>query len=241
MLLSYKGWFSSLENKQVQVELASYIGRTLRENFGKGPEAVFVSFNYSILTIYLRNFISPSESVLLRQGQEAIVQTTRDMLMQTLIPEFKAYIKILTGMDVKEFYYDWGLHNKSGVFVCIGASPAEADSPKEHIYKGMENLHAEIKRMSIHAQKEPEMIFSYLLNPRTLVVIRTGILVAIERELIRLGSSETLRLAKRNLEKRLLHNSNNFEAILQTKVNDIFVDWDFNLDKSAIALILSPA
>ncbi|MEH7128397.1 Na-translocating system protein MpsC family protein, partial [Neobacillus drentensis] len=83
-------------------------------------------------------------------------------------------------------------------------------------------------------------VLSYLLNERTLVVIRNGILVPIEKELIRLGNFEALRLAKRNLEKRLLHNSGNFESILQTKVNDIFVDWDFYRDKSVIVLILSP-
>lgn len=222
----------------MHLELASYIGRTLRENFGKGPESVFVSYNQSILTVYLRNFLTPSENVLLAQDQEAIVQSTRDMLMQTLIPEFKAYIKILTGMEIKEFYYDWGLHNKSGVF--IGISTSAPGKIINDSYEGKEQLHKEIKRISSQAQKEPEEVESYLLNQRTLVVLRKGILVSIERELIRLGSSETLRIAKRNLEKRLLHNSNHFESILNTKVNDIFVDWDFGLDKSAIVLILSP-
>ncbi|MGG1400808.1 Na-translocating system protein MpsC family protein [Bacillus salipaludis] len=229
-----------MENKQVHLELASYIGRTLRENFGKGPESVFVSYNQSILTVYLRNFLTPSENVLLAQEQEAIVQTTRDMLMQTLIPEFKAYIKILTGMEIKEFYYDWGLHNKSGVFIGISTSLKALGEIINDSYEGKEQLHQEIKRISIQAQKEPEEVESYLLNQRTLVVLRQGILVSIEKELIRLGSSETLKLAKRNLEKRLLHNSNHFESILHTKVNDIFVDWDFGLDKSAIVLILSP-
>ena len=231
-----------LENKQVQTELAGYIGRTLRENFGKGPESVFVSYNDSVMTIYLRNFISPSESVLLGQQQEIMIQTTRDLLMQTLIPEFKAYIKILTSMEVNEFYYDWGLHNKSGLFVCIGSTLIESDtkSEKTYNYHGQESLHREIKRISLQAEKTPEEVHSYLLNERTLVVIRNGILVPIEKELIRLGNFETLRLAKRNLEKRLLHNSGNFEAILQRKVNDIFVDWDFYRDKSVIVLILLP-
>jgi uncharacterized protein YbcI len=241
MLLSHKRMFF-LENKQVQTELAGYIGRTLRENFGKGPESVFVSYNDTVMTIYLRNFISPSENVLLGQQQETIVQTTRDLLMQTLIPEFKAYIKILTSMDISEFYYDWGLHNKSGLFVCIGTKYADSESidDKTYHYHGQESLHQEINRISLQAEKTPVKVFSYLLNERTLVVIRNGILVPIEKELIRLGHFEALRLAKRNLEKRLLHNSGNFEAILQTKVNDIFVDWDFYQDKSAIVLILSP-
>ncbi|WP_425320376.1 Na-translocating system protein MpsC family protein [Neobacillus soli] len=230
-----------MENKQVQIELAGYIGRTLRDNFGKGPESVYVSYNHSIMTVYLRNFISPSESVLLGQQQEEIVVTTRDLLMQTLIPEFKAYIKILTGMEVHEFYYDWGLDNKSGIFVCQGSTPSKGEekNDKQYIYHGQESLHQEINTISFQAEKEPEEILSYLLNGRTLVVIRNGILVPIEKELIRLGNSESLRLAKRNLEKRLLHNNGNFEAILQTKINDIFVDWNFTRDKSVIVLILS--
>jgi uncharacterized protein YbcI len=241
MLLSHRRMVF-LENKQVQTELAGYIGRTLRENFGKGPESVFVSYNHSVMTIYLRNFMSPSESVLLGQYQETIIQTTRDLLMQTLIPEFKAYIKILTSMEVNEFYYDWGLHNKSGLFVCIGSTLTERDNEndKTYKYKGKESLHQEINKISLQAEKTPEEVHSYLLNERTLVVIRNGILVPVEKELIRLGNFESLRLAKRNLEKRLLHNCGNFESILLTKVNDIFVDWDFYRDKSVIVLILSP-
>ncbi|PGY10099.1 DUF2294 domain-containing protein [Bacillus sp. AFS031507] len=231
-----------LEYKQVQTELAGYIGRTLRENFGKGPESVYVSYNHTILTVYLRNFISPSETVLLGQQQEAMIQTTRDLLMQKLIPEFKAYIKILTSIEVNEFYYDWGLHNKSGLFVCIGSTSTEIEinNEKTYNYHGQESLHQEINRISLQAEKTPEEVVSYLLNERTLVVIRNGILVPIEKELIRLGNFEILRIAKRNLEKRLLHSSSNFESILQTKVNDVFVDWDFYRDKSVIVLILSP-
>ncbi|MFB5661132.1 hypothetical protein [Alteribacillus sp. HJP-4] len=77
------------------------------------------------------------------------------------------------------------------------------------------------------------------MNSRTLVVDRQGILVEIEKELIRSGFSEPLRLSKRRLEKRLL-DPKVFETILSTLVIDIFVDWDFTLDKSYIIFILKP-
>lgn len=226
-----------MDNKKIQIELASYIGRTLRENFGKGPESVFVSINQRIITVYLRNFTSPTESILLNKDQEEIVQTTRDMLMETLIPEFKAYIRVLTELEVREFYYDWNLHNRSGMFVCIASS---SEHNLENNYAGKAEIHNEIINVSKQAQKAPEGLTSFLLNNRTLVVTRKGILVPIEKELIRLGSSETLKLAKRNLEKRLLHNNENFEKILNTKIDDSFVDWDFTQDKSVIAFIISP-
>ena len=52
-------------NKSQQTELASYIGKLLRDNFGKGPESVFVTIDQSVITIYLRNFISPTEKILI--------------------------------------------------------------------------------------------------------------------------------------------------------------------------------
>jgi uncharacterized protein YbcI len=228
-----------LENRQ-QTELASYIGKLLRDNFGKGPEAIYVSISHMFITVYLRNFISPMERVLLGQKQEETVQQTRDVLMQTLIPEMKAYIKIVTGLDIREFYYDWGLHNQSGLFVGVSSDTSDSDSPLLEEYEEREGVHQEIINISEQAQKEPAEVLSYKLNPRTLIVIRNGILVAIEKELIRLGHEEVLRLAKRNLEKRLFHNNNHFESVLNTKVIDIFIDWDFKLDKSVAVFIMNP-
>jgi uncharacterized protein YbcI len=227
-------------NTPKQQEVSSYIGKLLRDYFGKGPESVYVSINHSIITMYLRNFISPMESVLMGRDEEKMVQQTRDMLMQSLIPEIKAYVKIVTGLDIQEFYYDWGLHNKSGIFVGICTEVFNTENLQLETYPGKNEFHKEIANISYHAQKVPEEIISTLLNPRTLIVIRNGILVSIEKELIRLGQSEILVIAKRNLEKKLLHNNNHFDEILNTKVIDIFVDWDFQLDRSVMVFILNP-
>ncbi|MEH7398137.1 Na-translocating system protein MpsC family protein, partial [Priestia megaterium] len=84
-------------------------------------------------------------------------------------------------------------------------------------------------------------VSSYLLDQRTLLIIREGIMVTIEKELVQLGFEENLTLAKRNLEKRLLYeHSQSLEVILDSKVTDILVAWDFHKDKSTILLILNP-
>ncbi|MCM3568028.1 Na-translocating system protein MpsC family protein [Neobacillus mesonae] len=229
-----------METNVKQQEVSSYIGKLLRDNFGKGPESVYVSINNSIITMYLRNFITPMENVLMARDEEKTVMQTRDMLMQSLIPEIKAYVKIVTGLDIKEFYYDWNLHNKSGIFTGICSELFKDEDLHDFTYPGKERIHKEISDVSLHAQKVPDEIVSILLNPRTLIVIRNGILVSIEKELIRLGYRETLKIAKRNLEKTLLHNNHNFESILNTKVLDIFIDWDLQLDRSSIVFILKP-
>nr|WP_263326812.1 DUF2294 domain-containing protein [Neobacillus sp. Marseille-Q6967] len=225
---------------QQSAELSNFISKILRENFGKGPESVHVSLGSTFITIYIRNFLSPTERVLLAQNQVETVQQTRDLVMQTLIPEIKAYIKIVTGMEIREFYYDWGLHNKSAMFTGICSDSSSVELPVKEEYSGKEEIHKEIIGISREAEKKPAEVYSCQLNPRTLLVIRNGILVSIEKQLIRQGMREELKLAKRTLEKRLLHNNGHFEIILNTKVNDIFVDWDFDLDKSVIVFIMNP-
>jgi uncharacterized protein YbcI len=229
-----------MEASKQTVEVSNYIGRLLRDNFGKGPEGVFVSIGGQIITCYIRNLISPTERVLLAQDQENTLQLTRDLVMATLIPEIKANIKLITGMEIQEFYYDWNLHNKTGLFVALSTTEADSNFTMREDYLGKEAIHQEIDIISKQAEKSPEEIVSYQLNPRTLVLIRNGILVSIEKQLIRQGLQEQLRIAKRKLEKTMLHNNNHFESILNTKVIDIFVDWDFDLDKSVIVFITNP-
>ena len=226
-------------NKQT-TQLSSYISKILRDHFGKGPESVYVSLGKTFIIFYIRNFLSPTEKVLMNQKQEETVQQTRDLVMLTLIPEIKAYIKIVTGMEIREFYYDWGLHNKSAMFTGICTDSTGIDIPIEEEFIGKAELINEIINLSSESEKKPDEIYACQLNHRSFLVIRNGILVRIEKQLIRQGMEEQLKLAKRTLEKSLLHNNNHFERILDTKVIDIFVDWDFDLDKSVIVLVTNP-
>ncbi|CAN7651645.1 Na-translocating system protein MpsC family protein [Paenibacillus sp. LjRoot56] len=227
--------------KQTNYEIAGHVGRLLREAFGKGPESIFVSINRPFVVIYLRSFLSPTERILLKQDQIFSIQNTRDLVMKSLIPEIKAYLLLLAGMQIREFYYDWGLHNHSGVMVGIETDDDSLQAGLQERYTGKEELHKEIDTISFQVQKRPEELHSCMINERTLLVIRNGILISIEKELIRIGHEESLKLAKRNLEKNHLHNNSHFTDILKSQVIDVFVDWDFHLDKSVIAFILNPS
>lgn len=181
--------------------------------------------------------MSATEQILMEQGQEETVMSTRATLMQKLIPEIKANVKTVTGIELREVYYDWGLQNRSGMIV--GLAQETFGTALAQDYPGKEQLHDEIKAISQRAQKAPEKMNSYELNPRTIVVIRSGILVMIEKELIRTRYEIPLKYTKRNLEKRFLHSNGHFETILSRKIVDLFVDWDFALDKSVIVFVMN--
>ncbi|WP_139367619.1 Na-translocating system protein MpsC family protein [Alkalihalobacterium alkalicellulosilyticum] len=224
---------------KIQKNISAYTGKMFREYFGKGPESVYTSLGYTILTIYLRNFLTPSEKVLLEQDQIMTIQQMRDTLMNSISPELKAYIEILTGKKIREIYYDWNFHNRSAMITCISSEPF---TPKEKLneqFVGKEIVDQWIISLSQQAQKPPEELYSCELNERTIVIIRNGILVRIEKELIRLGYGDLLRKVKRNLEKTYLHN-NLYEKSVKRQIVDSFVDWDWDLDKSVIVLFLNP-
>lgn len=105
----------------LQNEMASHIGKLLRDAFGKVPQSIYASLHHPFIVIYFRNFITPTEKILLEQGQDTTVHHTRDLVMKSLIPKIKAYLLRLTGKELLEFYYNWEIHNHSGVF--IGRQP----------------------------------------------------------------------------------------------------------------------
>ncbi|RDU35720.1 hypothetical protein DRW41_16385 [Neobacillus piezotolerans] len=221
----------------LEKEVGGYIGKLLRDNFGRGPGAVHCTYAEPFITVHITNFLSPMEKSLMYSKQNVYVEKTRDLLMETLIEEIKSYFTLNIGRTVEEFYYDWNLDSQTGAFIVV-LSPAGFTGLREP-YRNKEKVHREIVDISIDAQKPPEETYSELLSPRVLLIARTGILVQIEKELILLGFEETLKLAKRSLEKKLLgEHQPAFENYLYTQIEDVFVDWNFQKDLSYILIIL---
>ncbi|MGJ9383180.1 Na-translocating system protein MpsC family protein [Salipaludibacillus sp. CF4.18] len=225
-----------LEVKNKQKEVSSSVSKELRDHFGRGPESVFVSLTPCVVVIHIRNFLSPIESVLMKQEGLKGVESLREILMKSVLPEIKT--KISASFDIKdfEFFYDWNIDQKSGMIIGIHWDKIDRQEIEKSFYGAMNQ---EIRKISETAEKQPEHVFTYQVNPRTIISGREGILIRIEKELISLGSGETLQIAKRRLEKRLL-NEGEFNKILGVSVQDIFVHWDFESDKSIIVFITDP-
>lgn len=218
--------------------IASSIGKLLRENFGKGPETLYVTIAKPFITVYLGNFLAPIEKVLLQQKNDIKVQETRDLLMKELIPEVKTILSSQTGKMIDKLYYDWSLGNKSGMlFAELKSNEDETD--EDYLdYPAKVKVHEEIERFTRKAEKSPSKLRSFMVNSRTLVSRREDILVRIEQELIQSGFEGQLRLSKRRLEKSLI-DIDFLEAELDRKIQDVFVDWDFTHDTGFVIFILS--
>ncbi|WP_160500005.1 Na-translocating system protein MpsC family protein [Paenibacillus dendrobii] len=229
-----------LHNQSFQQIIASYTGKLLRDHFGKGPESVVVSTGSTFITIYLRNFMTPTEKILLEQHQEGLVMETRDKLMLAVMPEILQYLQDMSSVSMEECYYDWDLEQKTGMIMIISREPVCHAHFISTEYNCRKEIEAELNRISAHVQKAPCTTDSYEMNPRTLLVVRNGVLLPMEQEMIRLGQGDTLKRVKRKLEKEYVLKSHILEELLPTRISDCFIDWNYTLDKSILVLALNP-
>ncbi|TDL31248.1 DUF2294 domain-containing protein [Jeotgalibacillus sp. S-D1] len=227
-----------VKEKSVQSKIGSYISSLLRDHFGKGPTSVYVTIKKPYVIVHVRGFLAPTEKILVKQKQSRRVLETRDLLMEDLKQAIKLELWKIANLDVKQIFTDWNLENKTGVFIAL----LEQEEGDEHFdwpeNIDMEAFKSEAIDASQKAQKKPENINVSWLNDRSILIARSGLFVEIEKELIKNGFIEELRLAKRPLETRLIKQSN-LESILQQNIHEVFVDWDFQNDKGYMVLILA--
>lgn len=221
-----------MNRKEQEKTIASYTGRVLREQFGKGPEAVFVTVAPPYITIYLRNFLSPLEKTIMEEKNEQSVYQLRDNVMKRLLPELQAYVHKVTGIYLKDIYYDWEMSNKSGIMAGTSFT-AEALKEREQEHEEAEVL----ELVAAHTEVKPQRTAYRKVNQRTFLVYREECLLQAEMELIRLGFGETLKQAKRQVEKKRFYESEPFLSLFEGKVENVFIDWNFEKNTSMIIVV----
>ncbi|ALC90467.1 hypothetical protein AM500_12225 [Bacillus sp. FJAT-18017] len=218
-----------METLSMEKEMGGFIGRLLRENFGRGPGSVQCVIADTLIVVHITNFMSPMEKSLMERDHAVYVQKTRDLLMEKLMIDMNLYIEQYFATPVHDFYYDWNLEAQSGAFLFLLSPFNHTLLSKE--YRNKEKLHTEISLFSAEVQKKPDKVYSQMLSPSTLLIARAGILVPIEKELILFDFEETLRISKRSLEKKALEkHMPKIEYLLEAPIKDCFVDWDYQND-----------
>lgn len=225
--------------KTLTSEISGYISNLLRTHFGKDPNSVYVTIKRPYIAIHFRGFLSPMESILLKQNEWKRVLETRDLLMNELKPQIQAELLKIADMDFTELYADWNLPMQTGLLIGIMDERTPAENLKWPRELDRTAFHKKIELVNEAVERKPGLIESIWLSDRTLLVKRAEIMVGIERALIAEGYGEVLKLVKRPLERTMLEQAQ-LEENLKKKVVEIFMDWNFEQDVGYLVLLLSP-
>lgn len=224
------------EEKTAHTEIGRYISNVLDVHFGQSPEAVKVMVKRPYLLIHLHGFMLPNERFLLKRKEWKRVAETRDLLMIEMKKSLIRELGEIAEAPIKEIYADWNLERETGLLIAImEEQDSEAAEWPHRVDK--EALLEKINFLSKKSQKEPDSTEIIWLNAHVCLIERKGIMVDIEKELIRNGATEELRLAKRPLEHRMV-DSVHLEPILKRPIEELFLDWNFEGDKGLMVFIL---
>lgn len=227
---------TKVKEKSIETIVSRVSSSILRSHFGKGPKSVYVNIVHPFVCIQIREFLSPVEKILLSKNESTKVLELRDLMMDEIKNEFKRSFWEEAELDVKELYADWNLGEKSGMILAI-LKEVKIEKmlwPKDVNEK---NLLEEISKVSEVGQKEPGSTEVFWLSDRTLLIRRINIFTMLEKELIKLGFTEMLKLAKRPMEQKLFEQSN-LERILKCSISEIYMDWNFDSDSGYAVLAL---
>lgn len=218
-------------------EISAYADDFLKAHFNDAPREMTVQFHPPFLLIHLKGFLTAPEQLLIRRGESKRVLENRDLLLNALKEDFLTGLNAAAKVQLDELFFDWNLEKQTGLLLAVAENGLEEDSypPPVGIAEGP--VKEIIQMNSALSQKKPEHTQLFWLNPAALLIKRSGILVDIEKELLKNGVAEELRLAKRPLEYRLTELFN-LDSCLPGPVKEIFVDWHFCKDLSYMVLLL---
>ncbi len=226
-------------DQTIQQEVENYISSFLAQQFGESPHSVNVAMRAPFIAIHLLGLSIPSEKLLLKRNKAKRVTETRDIMINGIKSKLMEALTNITGFDVLEIYADWNLEKQSGMLIAVLDAEVDQVSLESPADVNVEALQEKIIVMSKKTQKEPDFIAVYWLNDDTILVERRGTMVDIEKELIKNGVTEELRLAKRPLEHRVMEFMQ-LEPIFNRDINGLFVDWNFEEDKAYMVFVLNP-
>ncbi|WP_078543304.1 Na-translocating system protein MpsC family protein [Litchfieldia alkalitelluris] len=214
--------------------MSSLMSKLLRKNFGRGPQSCQSILNQRFFVMYIQGVISPMEEILIKQGQRKQVERARNVIINQVLEELKGALRIFVDKDIEHHYHDWNFSKNTGMVIFVFNNEMEDSDNSLDVNK----LEREVARISEMVEKVPNKIHVYSLSPQVCLIERIGILTLIEQALVSKGYQEELRISKDELEKVYFSQHGSFDELFKKKVIDLFIDWNFDEDKSLMAFVL---
>lgn len=226
-------------NSNLDQILSAYIGKLYKENIGKGPENVYVTFGERYYVVYIKNYILPYEKMIQQDGDMELLDRIIHIVTKNINTQIVQYIDDITGISTEETYSDWNIENGSRVLVGISKQSYEMCSTADFDYKGEQMLHKELIKLGKFADSVPDTIDSFCLNSKIFIFERSGGTTKMEKEMELTGYGDIIKNTKKQIEKQYLSENLCIKNVLDIKVIDIFIDWDFINNKSIVVLVKS--
>ncbi|MGM7724034.1 Na-translocating system protein MpsC family protein [Metabacillus sp. Hm71] len=226
-----------IKTKESQEDLTyinSYISKVLKRNFGKGPATCFTTVIEDKMFIYLNQFITPAEEVLIKNDKAYLVNKTRSVIFETIFAEIRAEIHDVLGISYHHIHHDWNFQDNTGLIML------EA-SDSHNITRGTFNkdsISNAIQKICSEKHKIPEKISAPKMSSPIVYIEYTGFMSQIEQILYKKGYEDLLFEWAMEVKNTFGLNKRLFESCIQNAIKDTFVIFNFEHDKCTLVFYL---
>ncbi|KKI89111.1 hypothetical protein WQ54_28225 [Bacillus sp. SA1-12] len=221
------------DNHEDLTYINSYISKVLKRNFGKGPATCYTSISEDKMFIYIKQFMTPAEEVLIRNEKTYLVNKARSVILETIFTEIKEEIHNVLGISYHRIYHDWNFNDNTGLIILEAANAftiTGLSSNKDSVSHTIQKICAEIHKI-------PEKISMTKSSSSIVNIEYTGFMSQIEQILYRKGYDELLFEWTMEIKHTYGQNKRLIESRLDTAIKDIFVIFDFEHDRCTLVLM----
>lgn len=224
-----------MNNQQELTFLSSYLSKTLKKHFGKGPEACVSLLHNNSLYTHIRKFITPSEEILLKSKELSLAINFRNKILENIIVDFEK--EVLKHVDFKADYFNhaWNYEQNSGLIVLNKKTTPK--SKKESLVYDKEII-KKLESFIAYIHTNPDHIEIEEIRPNILIIKCSGILHSVEKLLQRKGYIGLLNERAHEIGNLIYKNKQMLEEIINKIIDDTFFTWDYKEDKCCLYLFL---
>ncbi|MBY0121761.1 Na-translocating system protein MpsC family protein [Bacillus sp. S/N-304-OC-R1] len=229
---------SGNKNQEDLLQLSSTLSKMLKQRFGKGPESCFVTLHTGKLIVYIRNFITPAEEVLITTEEMNLAYDFRTLLMNHIAKELITHdaFKVLD-FNYVSFHQDWDYETNTAILLFEEESLSTDLDVKNKPYY-YEKMAQQIKYISAELHKAPQAMELMKISPNLLAVRCSGVMLEIEKVLNKKGHQDLLQERSWEIKKSFQDKKDSFTNIIGKEVECIYILWDYIKDRNFIFFYL---
>lgn len=218
------------------LKLSSHFSKMLKKRFGKGPESCLIVLNKGRLYIFIRNFITPAEEVLLENKEWELASSFRSAVFSSVIKEFIPKASKMLEIDFKYFFDDWNYSSNTG-FVFL--EHVHTDEEKVVLDSQTHKFLQVVEEIGLQIHRKPDEL-RMIMNTHNMCGIELiGVHSQLETLLFKNGNSNYLHQHLTYIKEGYLKEKQQLELILNYSVDDVFVMRDYARNRYILFLIFS--
>jgi uncharacterized protein YbcI len=211
--------------------LSSNFSKMLKRGFGKGPETCNVTKRGNRVYVLMRNFITPSEEVLLRNEDILLATKFRLSVFNAVAEEFVNEASRVLGTEYKTFYYDWNYDTNNGLLLLEGQELHDQQKVDGVFETETVRLLSEIGSR-LHKVPGSSRIVKYTQN--YCVVESKGVFLEVDHILYKRGCFDLLLHQSKEIKSGYLKHKKLFEKQFNRGIDDLFLILDHTNNRNLL-------